>query len=201
MANSAGEQAIAIVLSGTGSDGSAGVIDVHEGGGLVLVQSAESARFDGMPCSAVATGCADLILRLDAMPDALKVYAQNPKIELDYHVQASTEVGLPSIFERLYSVYDIDFNFYKPQTITRRIERRIALHPEHISIEDYGRRVQNDRAELELLYKDLFIGVTRFFRDPEAFDVLRKIVIPNILKTRINDNDEVGVWVCACSTG
>lgn len=201
LANTAGEKAIAIVLSGTGTDGSAGVMDVHEGGGLVLVQSVESAGFDGMPRSAVATGCTDLILSPDAMPAALKVYAQNPKIKLDYPVQESPEAGLPSIFERLHSVYDIDFNFYKPQTITRRIERRIALHPEHISIEDYGRCVQNDSAELELLYKDLLIGVTRFFRDPEAFEILRQTVIPNILKTRINDDDEVRVWVCGCSTG
>lgn len=201
LANTAGEKAIAIVLSGTGSDGSAGVMDVHEGGGLVLVQSADSARFDGMPRSAVATGCADLVLKPEAMPISLKVYAQNPQIKLNESVQEYTEEGLPSIFERLHSVYNIDFNFYKPQTITRRIERRIALHPEHISIEDYGRRVQNDLVELDLLYKDLLIGVTRFFRDPEAFEVLRQTVIPNILTSRINDNDEVRVWVCGCSTG
>lgn len=201
LANAGGEKAIAIVLSGTGSDGSAGVMDVHEGGGLVLVQSVESSHFDGMPRCAIATGCADLILSPEEMPAALKVYAQNPKIKLDYPVKASPEAGIPTIFERLHSVYDIDFNFYKPQTITRRIERRIALHPEHISIEEYGRRVQNDRAELDKLYKDLLIGVTRFFRDPEAFEVLRQTVIPNILKTQTDDKSEVRVWVCGCSTG
>jgi two-component system CheB/CheR fusion protein len=199
------EKAVAIVLSGTGSDGSAGIMDVHESGGLVFAQSVESCGFDGMPHSAIATGCVDSILSPEKMPTALNAYAQNPEIKFNYpspSLQNSTpEPGIPSIFEQLQTIYNIDFNFYKPQTIKRRIERRIALHPEHITIEEYGRRIQNDRVELDLLYKDLLIGVTRFFRDPEAFEVLRQKVIPRILKTRTDDENEVRVWVCGCSTG
>lgn len=199
-----GEKAVAVVLSGTGSDGSSGVMDVREGGGLVFAQSEESSRFDGMPRSAVATGCVDAVLSPEEMPDALLAYIKNPQIKTDYQTllkKAEPDDGIPTIFERLQTVYDIDFNFYKPQTIMRRIERRIALHPEHISIEEYGHRIQNDNAELDLLYKDLLIGVTRFFRDPEAFDVLAKNVIPSILESRVKDDDEARVWVCGCSTG
>jgi two-component system CheB/CheR fusion protein len=199
-----GEKSVAIVLFGTGSDGSAGIMDIREGGGLVLVQSEETSRFDGMPRSAIATGCVDATLAPEAMPAVLRAYVQNPQIKVSSYVlsghELTPEEGIPTIFERLHAIYDIDFNFYKPQTITRRIERRIALHPDHITVEEYGRRIQQDRTELDLLYKDLLIGVTRFFRDPEAFDVLRRSVIPTIMDRRHGD-DEVRVWVCACSTG
>lgn len=205
LAASWGEKGVAIVLSGTGSDGSAGIMDVREAGGLVLVQSEESSRFDGMPRSAIGTGCVDAILAPEDMPAALKAYAKNPQAKFTYvpgGKEPVPEEGIPTIFERLHAVYDIDFNFYKPQTITRRIERRIALHPDHISVEEYGRRVQQDRTELDLLYKDLLIGVTRFFRDPEAFDVVRREVIPQIMERRQErPDDEVRVWICACSTG
>jgi two-component system CheB/CheR fusion protein len=204
LATAWGEKAVAIVLSGTGSDGSTGIIDVHESGGLVFVQNEESSGFDGMPHSAIATGCVDVILNPQEMPTALKLYTQNPAIKFDYPLSPKNtthEAGIPAIFECLQTTYGIDFNFYKPQTIMRRIERRIALHPEHISIEEYSQRVQNDRAELDLLYKDLLIGVTRFFRDPEAFEVLHQKVIPSILQARVNDENEVRVWVCGCSTG
>lgn len=199
------EKAVAIVLSGTGADGSVGIIDVHEHNGLVFTQDLESCGFDGMPSSAIATGCVDSVLRPEDMPAAINVYIQNPEIKFDYPASfpedSIPEAGFPAILERLQTIYDIDFNFYKPQTIKRRIERRIALHPEHISIEEYGRRVRDDLAELDLLYKDLLIGVTRFFRDREAFEVLRQKVIPNILQARTNDENEVRIWVCGCSTG
>jgi two-component system CheB/CheR fusion protein len=204
LASAWGEKAIAIVLSGTGSDGSAGIMDVREAGGLVLAQSEESSRFDGMPRSAIATGCVDTVLAPEDMPAALQTYTKNPSGKLAYTTllaeQHAPEEGIPTIFERLHAVYDIDFNFYKPQTITRRIERRIALHPDHISVEDYGRRIKQDAAELNLLYKDLLIGVTRFFRDPEAFEILRDTVIPSIMGRR-EAGEEVRIWVCGCSTG
>lgn len=204
LASAWGEKAIAVVLSGTGSDGSAGIMDVREAGGLVLVQSEESSRFDGMPRSAIATGCVDAVLAPEDMPAALKAYTENPTNKQAYATmlaeQKEPEEGIPAIFERLHAVYDIDFNFYKPQTITRRIERRVALHPDHISIEEYGRRVHQDAAELNLLYKDLLIGVTRFFRDPEAFAVLRDTIIPTIMGHH-ETGEEVRIWVCGCSTG
>ena len=204
LASAWGEKAIAIVLSGTGSDGSAGIMDVRDAGGLVLVQSEDSSRFDGMPRSAIATGCVDGVLAPEEMPAELAIYAGDRSGKTAYTGVAAEptepEEGIPAIFDRLHTVYDIDFNFYKPQTITRRIERRVTLHPDHISIEEYGRRVQQDAAELNLLYKDLLIGVTRFFRDPEAFDVLRTDIVPRIMARR-EHGEEVRIWVCGCSTG
>jgi len=198
------DKAIAIVLSGTGSDGSAGIMDVREAGGLVLAQSEQTSRFDGMPRSAIDTGCVEAILAPEDMPAALKAYAENRLIAPSFMASpvagAEPAPGFPAILHRLREVYGIDFNYYKPSTITRRIERRVALHPEHISIEEYSYRIGQDPAELDLLYRDLLIGVTRFFRDPEAFEQVRKNLVPKIMN-RVEEDDEVRVWVCGCSTG
>lgn len=209
LAQAWGEKSAAIVLSGTGSDGSLGVVHIRETGGLVLVQRPESARFDGMPRSAIATRCVDSVLAPEEMPKALLAYQRSPGQKLDYLElssentlllpEAERQVSLYAIFERLHQVYDIDFNFYKQQTINRRIERRITLHPEHPGIGEYSLKIQQDDAELDLLYKDLLIGVTRFFRDPEAFEALKNHAIPKIITER--NGDEVRVWVCGCSTG
>ncbi|HQD55900.1 MAG TPA: chemotaxis protein CheB [Candidatus Competibacteraceae bacterium] len=197
------EKAIAIVLSGTGSDGSAGIMDVREAGGLVLVQSEQTSRFDGMPRSAIETGCVEAVLAPEDMPAALKAYAENRLIappSTVTHIGSEPAPGIPAILHRLREVYGIDFNYYKPNTITRRIERRVALHPEHISIEEYSNRVGQDPAELDLLYKDLLIGVTRFFRDPEAFKELEHSIAPQVID-RASDDEELRLWVCGCSTG
>lgn len=196
------EKAIAIVLSGTGSDGSAGIMDVREAGGLVLAQSEHTSRFDGMPRNAIETGCVEAILAPEDMPAALLAYAENRSIDQSFlsHADAPPSPGIPAILHRLRETYGIDFNYYKPATIARRIERRVTLHPEHVGIEEYGRRVAQDLAELDLLYKDLLIGVTRFFRDPEAFESLRADILPKTLE-RVSEEDDVRVWVCGCSTG
>lgn len=139
LAASRGDRGAAIVLSGTGSDGSGGILDVHEAGGLVLVQSAQSATFDGMPRSAHDTGCADAVLSPEEMPAALKAYVDNRYVGADMMPGRADDHppdGIPSILHSLRSVYDIDFNYYKPGTITRRIERRVAMHPQHISVEE-----------------------------------------------------------------
>ncbi|WP_200330280.1 chemotaxis protein CheB [Thiocystis violacea] len=196
-----GDKAIAIILSGTGSDGTTGALDVRAGGGLVIAQSEDSSRFSGMPHSAIASGAVDVVLPPEQMPEVLAAYQSNPIKEFELPAQQEApDEGIPTIFSRLKQAFDIDFNFYKPQTISRRIERRIALHPEHISVEEYSRRVMTDPAELNLLYKDLLIGVTRFFRDPEAFESLARNVIPEILE-KLNPDEEVRIWDCGCSTG
>ena len=203
LAASWGEKAVAIVLSGTGSDGSAAAMDVREAGGLVLAQSEQTSRFDGMPRSAIETGCVDAIMPPEEMPTALKANLENrlsgqqKAFPTD---EADAAEGVPTILQSLRTAYDIDFSFYKPGTIGRRIERRIALHPEHLSVEEYGRRVARDRRELDTLYRDLLIGVTRFFRDPEAFAALADKVVSNVLD-RLAKDDEARVWVCGCSTG
>ncbi len=195
------DKAIAIVLSGTGTDGSLGLLDVHDMGGLVLVQTPESAKFDGMPRSAIATSVADAVLPPEEMPAALLNYASNPAQHLlEAKLPAGgMRSGLPAVFDRLRQTYDLDFNLYKPATISRRLDRRVALGQAG-TLEGYCDRVLKDPIELDSLYKDLLIGVTRFFRDPEAFAVLRDQLIPHIVD-QLAPDEEVRVWTPGCATG
>lgn len=195
------DRAIAIVLSGTGTDGSLGLLDVHDVGGLVLAQSQETAKFDGMPRSAVATGAVNAVLAPEDMPAVLLKYARNPAGALleAGRVGEGGEGGVPAVFDRLRQVYDLDFGLYKPATISRRLDRRVSLGPV-ATLEAYCERVLRDPVELDSLYKDLLIGVTRFFRDPEAFALLREQVVPALMK-QVPPEEEVRLWVPGCATG
>ncbi len=197
------EKSVGVILSGTGSDGTSGLMDIHEVGGLVLVQSEETAKFDGMPRSAIDSGLADVILPPGEMAGALLAYAKNPRTESLDQLPAKSLMqqagGLPAVIERLREVYGIDFNYYKPATISRRIDRRIAIQHSG-SFAEYSKRVLQDPTELDALYKDLLIGVTRFFRDSEAFEILRRKVIGPLLDAT-PPTEELRVWVAACATG
>ena len=198
-----GERSAGIILSGTGSDGSSGLIDIHEAGGLVLVESPESARFDGMPQSAINTRCVDAVLMPEDMPETLTEFTADPealRAMLCVRHEEGPLRGMPAILDLLHKAYNIDFASYKPTTITRRIARRLSLDLSGTNVEDYARRLASDANELNLLYKDLLIGVTRFFRDPEAFEMLRDQVIPALLD-QTPPGQEVRAWVCGCSTG
>ncbi|MCC6231582.1 MAG: PAS domain S-box protein [Verrucomicrobiales bacterium] len=203
LAREAKDRSIAIVLSGTGTDGSAGLMDIHDVNGLVIVQSEESAKFDGMPRSAIDTGLADLVLAPEEMPGALKDYALSPEAPLSRtkygRISPDAATGLPAILDRLREVYGIDFTYYKPATISRRIDRRISM-VKSSSFGEYSRQVLEEPAELDALYKDLLIGVTRFFRDPEAFAIIADRVLPSIIESTPLD-DELRVWVAGCATG
>ncbi len=196
-----GEKSIAIVLSGTGSDGSIGIQDVHDVGGLVFVQSVETAKFDGMPRSAINTGCVDAIMPPEEMPMALVGYVQNPNRSLlDFrpgHGEPLT--GVSAVFEKLREIYDLDFNYYKSATVSRRIDRRVLLGATGV-FQDYIDLVLRDESELDKLYKDLLIGVTRFFRDAEAFQLIAQRVIPSLLDAHPPE-EELRVWVACCATG
>ncbi len=195
------EKSIAIVLSGTGSDGSIGIQDVHDVGGLVFVQNVESAKFDGMPRSAINTGCVDAIMPPEEMPAALVGYVQNPNRSLfDFRPGHSEPLtGVSAVFEKLREVYDLDFNYYKSATVSRRIDRRVLLGATGV-FQDYIDLVLRDDSELDKLYKDLLIGVTRFFRDAEAFQLIAQRVIPTLLDTHPPE-EELRVWVACCATG
>lgn len=197
------DRAIAIVLSGTGTDGTIGLMDVHDMGGLVLAQSEDTAKFDGMPRSAIDTGLADAVMAPEEMPAALLAYAKNPGHPvMDFRSPKGDEetlAGVPSILSKLREAFDLDFNHYKPSTISRRIERRIALS-QSTDLQAYAERLAQHPSELESLFKDLLIGVTRFFRDPEAFEVIRtRVVIP--LVDAVPPSEEIRVWVAGCATG
>ncbi len=202
LAKDCGDRAIGIVLSGTGSDGSRGIMDIHEAGGLVMVQDEGSAKFDGMPSSAIRTGISDYIISPERMPAVLLKFTNHPLSQGSQLEDESAEPengGFSKIFTMLKNAYRIDFNHYKMSTIGRRIERRMSFH-RYKRLEDYVNFLESNKEELDSLYKDLLIGVTKFFRDPEAFDFLKSEVIPKIIKSA-DKNDEIRVWVPGCATG
>lgn len=201
LAQDSGSRSIGVILSGTGSDGSRGIRDIHEAGGLVVAQSEESAKFDGMPRSARETGLVDLVLPPADMPDAILKLARmrrNPE-GVGGDEQTVPEVGLQAIFRVLRAEYGIDFSQYKPSTVTRRVERRLLLN-QSMDVEQYVELLSENSAELNQLYKDLLIGVTQFFRDREAFHRLAVEELPRLLSS-VSDDQEFRVWVAGCATG
>jgi two-component system CheB/CheR fusion protein len=202
LAQDCGVRAVAIVMSGGGSDGSRGVRHVHEAGGLVLAQDLGSAQFDGMPRAAIDTGVVDQILSPEHMPQALLDRSRGPRASegiTEPETQHPQPRGLEAVYRLLETEFGIDFNHYKPSTVTRRIERRLAL-AQSPNIDEYLARLRSERDELDALYRDLLIGVTRFFRDPEAFERLERSVLPELL-SREPRGAPLRFWVAGCATG
>ncbi len=194
-------RAICIVLSGTGTDGTMGLKVVKGEGGMVMAQEPETAAFDGMPRSAIATGLVDYVLPPDKMPEQLIVYVQHafgrrlpPKkisTQKDYDI-------LNKVFILIRSQTGHDFAQYKPSTIQRHIDRRMAL-AQIDRLEDYVRYLQESPPEIDALFHELLIGVTNFFRDPQAFESLREHVLQSLFDKPRGGN--VRIWVPGCSTG
>jgi two-component system CheB/CheR fusion protein len=196
------ELAIAIVLSGTGSDGTAGVRAVKDAGGMVMAQNPESCEFDGMPRSAIATGLVDYQLPPAEMPKQLManiahIFGKLPRS--GQPASLKTEGALKKIFVLLRAQTGHDFSQYKPSTIHRRIERRMAVHQLE-TMDAYVRYLQQTPAEVDALFGDLLIGVTNFFRDPDAFQMLEDQAIPKLFTGKPN-GATVRVWSAGCSTG
>ena len=195
--------AVGIVLSGTGSDGTRGSLAINEAGGMVMVQDTESAQFDGMPRSAVAAGVANLILPPENMPQALINYFSHPltKGEVDAVQQnlLDHEGILEQIFEIIKDYNELDLRHYKQTTVIRRIERRLIIN-QLTTLDEYLKFLNQDAAEKSILAKDLLIGVTRFFRDSEAFEMLQENILPVLINER-SEKLPIRVWVAACSTG
>ena len=195
------DRAIAIIVSGMGTDGTLGVKAIKEHLGLVLVQDQRSAKYDSMPRSAIATDLVDYVASAPDLPAKLMAYVDHrskiPEAVADNTVSSS----LMGIFSLLRTHTGHDFSFYKPNTILRRIERRMNLH--HIShIGRYMKFLQDNGSELDLLFKELLIGVTNFFRDGEAYRVLQEEALPDVLKGKGGENNNTfRVWIPACSTG
>lgn len=198
LAQDAGEQAIGIILSGSGSDGSRGIQDIRKAGGLVLSESEQTAKFNGMPLSAQATGVVNQVLAPKDMPHYLLAHADRPA-QVPALIAPVPDEGIEAIFELLRNECGIDFSHYKPSTITRRIERRLQLtHTNHL--DQYLSRLRQEPEELRILYADLLIGVTRFFRDAKCFLRLEQEIIPNLIK-RNDPEEQIRVWVAGCATG
>ena len=196
------QRAIGIVLSGTGSDGTQGVRAIKAEGGLVMVESTAFTEFDGMPRNAIATGLVDYQLAPAAMMAQITAHVGrsfNPFSEPDAQSVLKNEGALKKIYSVLRAQTGHDFSQYKPNTIYRRIDRRMVVH-QLDSMESYAKYLQQTPAEVEALFRDLLIGVTNFFRDPEAFKVLEQKIIPALLVDK-PAGATLRVWCTGCSVG
>lgn len=195
------ERAICIILSGTGSDGVGGARAIKGEGGLVLAQDPESSDFGGMPSSAIATGLVDCILPPAEMPAHLITYVTHmfgKATSTSSRSVARKEEALDKIYALLRTRTGHDFSEYKKSTICRRIERRMAVH--HVAgISDYVLFLQQTPSEVDVLFNDLLIGVTSFFRDPDAFKALAS-ALPRFFADKA-PGSVIRIWTCGCSTG
>jgi two-component system CheB/CheR fusion protein len=203
LARDVGKYAIGVVLSGTGSDGTRGAVAINDAGGLLLAQEPESAKFDGMPRSVIATGLVDAILPPEELgPRVLDHISQAPRPRIrssSENASIDRESALEETMHLLQHQGGINFREYKPATVMRRIERRMQVR--HVpDLENYARLLDGDRTELNALRRELLIPVTNFFRDPASFDVLAQTAIDTIVKER-GENQPIRVWVPGASTG
>ncbi len=196
------EKAIGIIVSGTASDGTLGIKAIKGDGGMVMAQDPETAKYDGMPRSAIGTGLVDFILPVDRMPKALISYVKHPFLKSPGKInvsQSNIQHQLQKVFALIRSATGHDFSQYKQTTIRRRIERRLAVH-QIDKLTGYILYMQKNPLEIDALFKDLVIGVTSLFRDPEAYRVLEEKAIPPLLQGKQSD-DPLRCWVVGCSTG
>ena len=202
LARDQGTKAVGIVLSGTGTDGTLGIKAIKEESGLIIAQDKDSAKFDGMPSNARATGLVDHIVPPEQMPEHLLQYVR-------YHSKRFKDTGrveddsadraLQKIFILIRTVTGHDFSLYKKNTIFRRIERRMYVHQIN-TIDEYVNYLRESEREVSILFKELLIGVTSFFRDPEAFLLLKEKYLPNLLQSK-PDGYQFRIWVPGCSSG
>jgi two-component system CheB/CheR fusion protein len=197
-------RAVGVILSGTGSDGTAGLKAIKAEGGITIAQDKKSAKYDGMPASAVAAGCVDLVLPPDAIAGELVRIGRHPYVSATAAAKSLPESSgedenYRRLFVMLHSAIGVDFTHYKPNTIRRRIMRRMVLHKLD-SLEDYVGFVRKNRGELQLLSQDMLINVTGFFREPESFALLSQKALPDIVKQHSADSP-IRVWTPGCSTG
>ena len=197
-------RAIGVILSGTASDGTEGLRAIKAEGGLTFAQDEKSAKYDGMPHSAIAAGVVDFVLPPEGIARELARLGRHPHMALP--AAAKPEEALPEgdddlakVFILLRAAKGVDFSFYKPTTLKRRIARRMTLQKLE-SLAHYVRFLRQTPHEVDALFQDLLINVTSFFREPEAFEVLKKKVFPRLLKDR-PPQTPIRVWVPGCSTG
>ncbi len=194
--------AVAVILSGTGSDGTLGMRAVKECGGMTLVQSDHDAKFDGMPRSAIATGMIDLILPAGELAKELSSFLQHPLFahsDNSEHLMLQNQKQYNRILSILHEAKNVDFSCYKQTTIIRRLEKRISINRFN-EISEYVDFLTSTPQEVETLFNEILIGVTRFFRDLPAFETLEKTVLPAIFHGH-KSNSEIRVWIAGCSTG
>jgi two-component system CheB/CheR fusion protein len=195
------EHSIGVILSGMGSDGTLGLRAIKEKAGVVLVQDPATAKFNGMPRSAIDAGLADIVAPVDELPGRIMAYLKRTPLvhTTELALEDKTQSALEKAIVLLRAHTGHDFSFYKTNTFYRRIERRMGIH-QIDKIATYIRYLQENSQELDLLFKELLIGVTSFFRDGAAWDELRESIIPALLASR-PAGQALRAWVPGCSTG
>ena len=206
-------RAVAVILSGTGSDGTNGIRSIKDKNGVIIVQAPESikdkngviivqapesAKFDGMPRNAIATGFVDMVLTPDSIAREMRHIAAST-VDAGNRLQLSDGDLMAQVFSILRNVTNVNYTYYKQTTILRRIERRIVV-THNRNLQEYVKYLSNNPDEARLLAKEVLIGVTSFFRDIDYFDVLKTRVITELLQSAA-PSDQIRVWVAGCSTG
>jgi two-component system CheB/CheR fusion protein len=200
LADDQGEKAVAIILSGMGTDGTLGLKSVKEHLGLAMVQDSASAKYNSMPRNAIGTGLIDYVAPADQLPAKLVAYAQRAKQPKGMVLAERTiTASLSKVLILLRAHTGHDFTFYKKNTLYRRIERRMTVN-QISNIARYAEFLRERPAEIDLLFKELLIGVTSFFRDKEAFKALREKALPELVRSK-SPNGSIRLWVPGCSTG
>ena len=201
LARECGDRCAGIILSGSGSDGTAGLRVIRAAGGMTMVQDPETAQHGSMPQSAIDANVVDKISSIKEMPALLKQYADHPLMLNDQVKIADVTMNesLKEVTTILKSHENFDLHQYKPTTVQRRIVRRMSLSNSK-DYQEYLAKLRNDETERRLLTKDLLINVTDFFRDKEAFEILEKNIIPDILNN-IDKKEDIRVWVAGCASG
>ncbi|MBW4461741.1 MAG: PAS domain-containing protein [Nodosilinea sp. WJT8-NPBG4] len=199
-----GNKAIAVVLSGMDGDGSQGLKAIKVAGGVTFAQCEDTARFDSMPNTAVATGHVDFVLPPEAIAATLVSISRSPLLATSEPLQALKELpkaddALTTIFALLRTTTGVDFTLYKSKTIDRRMQRRMLLY-KFETLEDYAQHLQEHPGEVQALHDEILIHVTSFFRDPDTFEHLKAQVFPAISQNKTADTP-IRIWVAGCSTG
>ncbi|WP_220487659.1 chemotaxis protein CheB [Shewanella sp. SR43-4] len=203
LANDQNERAVGVILSGMGSDGTLGLRAIKENAGVSVVQSPEFAKFDSMPYSAINTGLADIVAPAEALPEQIIAFLKHSPRGVPNNFESSAELMSTSALERIIIILrgrsGNDFSLYKKNTIYRRIERRMDLH-QLKNIELYAHYLRDNPQEQDLLFKEILIGVTHFFRDQKVWAQLKRVSLPALL-AHYPQGKQLRAWVTACSTG
>lgn len=197
-----GARAIGLVFSGTGTDGTLGLKAIGAHGGIVLVQQPDTAKFDGMPRSAIAAGIANYVLPVDQMPRVIMGYVHHPYVMKKITGEVASPGDSAAILDLIKIIQarrGYDFSGYKRGTLLRRVERRMGLNS-ILQFDDYVTLLKKNTDEIDALFRDLLIGVTEFFRDPEAWKTLDADVIAPMVAAKRRD-EPVRIWIPGCSTG
>ena len=197
-----GEKSIGIVLSGTGTDGSRGIKSIKENGGLVMIQTPESSKFDGMPRSSLKLGISDLVESPEGIAKVLGKLESHSLKNISLAIENTSEQNQPFMNEvlgHLKSIYSIDFTLYRSETLIRRTHNRMQISNCN-NLQEYYYKMKSDPKEANLLYNDFLIGVTKFFRDSKAWKKIESKVIPDLIKSA-SPSGSIRVWSVGCSTG